>query len=137
MVRAEVISRRLVKLDGYLTILCRLQKYSYEEFVDNPERYGSVERFLHLAIEACIDIGNHVIAELALGTVDWYSDIPQLLHEAGYIDVELRERWIRMIGFRNVLVHDYLETDRAIVYQVLQEDLNDFDTLRQAFVQFL
>lgn len=106
MIRPEVVGKRLGKLDEYLAILRRLQQYSYEEFIDNPERYGSAERFLQLAVEALTDLGNHVIAELELGTVDWYSDIPQLLHEAGYIDADMREQWIRMIGFRNVLVHD-------------------------------
>lgn len=70
MIRPEVVGKRLGKLDEYLAILRRLQQYSYEEFIDNPERYGSAERFLQLAVEALTDLGNHVIAELELGTVD-------------------------------------------------------------------
>ena len=137
MVRHEVIHKRLRKLDEYLTILHQLQQYSLEEFLDSPERYGSAERFLQLAIESVTDMGNHIIADLGLGAVDWYSDIPRLLYEAEYIDVEMRERWIQMIGFRNVLVHDYLDINRNLVYSVLQDHLVDFESLRQVFVQFL
>jgi uncharacterized protein YutE (UPF0331/DUF86 family) len=72
-----------------------------------------------------------------LGAVDWYSDIPRLLHEAGYISVEIREIWIRMIGFRNVLVHDYLDVDRRLVYEVMQQRLGDFETLRRVFAALL
>jgi len=108
-----------------------------EEFLANPERYGSAERFLQLAIESITDMGNHIIADLGLGSVDWYSDIPQLLHETEYIDVEMRERWIQMIGFRNVLVHDYLDIDRKLFYSVLQDHLGDFESLRHVFAQFL
>jgi len=32
-----------------------------------------------------------------------------------------------MAGFRNILVHEYLEIDRRRVYQVLREELQDFD----------
>jgi len=137
MVRPEVIRRRLVKLDEYLEILEGLQRYDLDAFVKDPERYGSAERFLQLAIETSLDIGSHVIAELRLGTVDSYRDIPTILAEHNYLDSELRERWIQMIGFRNVLVHDYVDLDREIVYRVLQQDLDDIAALRRVFAQFL
>lgn len=115
MVRPEVLRKRLLKLDEYLAILHQIRRYSHREFLDNPERYGSAERFLQLAIETLTDLGNHVIAELELGNVDWYSDVPRRLCEAGYIDNQIEQTWVRMIGFRNILVHEYLEIDREIV----------------------
>lgn len=137
MVRVEVIRKRLNKLDECLSILYGLQEYPFEEFIRDPEHYGSAERFLQLGIEAITDIGSHVIADLALGTVNWYSDIPTILAEKGYISADLREKWIRMIGFRNTLVHEYIDIDRTIVYEVLQHHLVDLEALKQAFAQFL
>lgn len=86
MVRVEVIRNRLIKLDEYLGILSRLRGYCRSEFVGNPERYGSAERFLQLALEALTDMGSHVIADFNLGVVNWRSDIPVLLEEHGAID---------------------------------------------------
>jgi len=137
LVRVEVLRRRLNRLDECLNILRRLRRYSAEEFLGNPERYGSAERFLQLAIEAVTDMGSHLIADLALGEVNWYSDIPRILVEKGYIDRDLGERWIRMLGFRNVLVHEYLDIDRRIVYEVLQQGLEDLEVLKQFFARFL
>lgn len=137
MLKPEVIRRRLQKMDEYLAILDGLRRYKLDEFVASPERYGSTERFLQLAIEATLDIGSHVIAELELGSIESYSDIPKILTEKGYISSELAERWTRMIGFRNILVHEYLEVDREIVYDVLQHQLRDLRALRKAFAQFL
>ena len=136
-IKAEVLRKRLNKLDEYLAILRGLQKYSFDEFIADPQRYGSVERFLHLAIEAINDMGNHVVAELDLGEVNWYSDIPALLARADYIDDSLQEKWIRMIGFRNTLVHEYIEIDRMIVHDVLRNSLGDLEELRRTFAQFL
>jgi uncharacterized protein YutE (UPF0331/DUF86 family) len=79
MVRKEVLRKRLNKLEEYIDILKSLQKYDYNGFVLDPEHYSSAERFLHLAIEAAIDMGNHVISDLNLGIVNWYSDIPDIL----------------------------------------------------------
>jgi len=137
MVRVEVIRKRLNKLDEYLSILKNMKEWSYKEFISDPEKYGSVERFLQLSIEAINDIGNHIIADLELGTIDWYSDIPKLLNQKGYINDELKNVWIRMIGFRNILVHDYVEIDRKIVFDTLQNNLDDFKQIEKALACFL
>jgi uncharacterized protein YutE (UPF0331/DUF86 family) len=137
MVRPEVIRKRLQQLDEYLQILRSMQSYSWPEFRDDPEHYGATERFLHLAIESINDMASHVVAEEQWGTVDQYSDLPRLFANEGWIDDGQRDQWVRMIGFRNVLVHDYLDVDREIVYSVLQEDLDDLDQLKRLFAKFL
>jgi uncharacterized protein YutE (UPF0331/DUF86 family) len=71
MVRPEILRKRMNKLDEYLKVLRQLQRYEREEFLSEPEHYGSAERFLHLSIEALLDMGNHVIADENMGVVDW------------------------------------------------------------------
>lgn len=137
MVRPEVIRKRLNKLDEYLDILRGMRRYSLDDFLASPERYGSTERFLQLATEALTDLGNHVIADLRLGTVDTYADVPTILANCGYIDAELRDMWLKIIGFHNVLVHDYADLDRRVVYDVLTNRLGDLEQLRKVFAQFL
>ncbi len=137
MVRQEVISKRLRKLDEYLTILNKLRRYSFDEFISDPEHYGSVERFLQLSLETIADIGNHIISDLELGEVSWHRDIPSILQKNGHISQQMEEKWIRMIGFRNILVHDYLDIDRRAVYDVLQNNLEDFEELKKSFANFL
>lgn len=137
MVKRDVIYRRLKALDEYVRILRKLQDYSLQEFLADPERYGSAERFLQLCIEAFSDIGNHIIAESNFGIVDSYADIPEILFTKGYLSQELRSTWIQMIGFRNILVHEYLEIDRTIVHDVLQNHLQDIEDIQRVFAQFL
>jgi uncharacterized protein YutE (UPF0331/DUF86 family) len=108
-----------------------------DDFLADHEHYGSAERFLQLAIETIIDIGNHIVADDALGIVNWYSDIPSILRENDIITKEMEELWIRMIGFRNTLVHDYIEIDREIVYSVLQRNLYDFENFKRTFARYL
>ncbi|WP_376792074.1 DUF86 domain-containing protein [Thermoflexus sp.] len=117
MVRPEVLQRRLRKLDECLGIPHRLQRYRF--------------------IEATLDMGNHIIADLNLGEVRWYSDIPAILADRGGPEPDLKEKWIRMIGFRNIPVHEYVDLDRRIVYEVLQSGLEDLERLRRFFASFL
>lgn len=83
------------------------------------------------------DISNHIIADESLGIIDSYRDIPNILSEKGIISLEMREKWIRMIGFRNTLVHEYIEIDRQIVYRVLQDGLSDIEVLKRVFAKFI
>ena len=112
-------------------------KGDVKEFLSKPAYYGSAERFLHLAIEAVNAMGNHVIADEGMGVVDWYSDVPRIFLEKGMISSELSEKWIRMIGFRNTLVHGYMDVDRTIVYEVLQNGLCDIEELKRVFARHL
>ena len=137
MVKPEVIRRRLERFSEYLTILERYQRYDLGTFCSNPEYYGSAERFLQLAIEVSLDMGSHVIAEENLGTIEKSRDIPKRLREHGLIDEDLEQRWIRMISFRNILVHEYLEVDRTIVHEVVLNKLTDLGELKQVFARFL
>lgn len=137
MVKPEVIRRRLDRLGEYLSILSRFRRYDLETFLSDPEHYGSAERFLQLAIEATLDIGSHIIGEENLGAIEQSRDIPRRLREHGHISQDQEQRWIRMIGFRNILVHEYLEVDRAIVHEMVCNKLTDFDELKQVFATFL
>jgi uncharacterized protein YutE (UPF0331/DUF86 family) len=88
-------------------------------------------------MEALLDMGNHVIADEGLGVVDWYSDVPRIFLEKGLISSELSQKWIRMIGFRNTLVHGYMDVDRSIVYEALQNGLRDIEELKRVFAGHL
>ena len=137
MVKPEVIRKRFNKLDQYLDILKKLKRYTRSEFLSDPEHYGSAERFLHLSIELLTDVGNHIIAEEGLGVVNWYSDIPDILNSKNIINIELKEIWIKMIGFRNTLVHEYIDIDLEIVYDVLQNGLDDLKAIKLKLAVYL
>jgi uncharacterized protein YutE (UPF0331/DUF86 family) len=55
----------------------------------------------------------------------------RLLAQDGWVTVEQAEVWRRIVGFRNIVVHRYLDVDPAIVRAVLVTNLGDFG----AFVQ--
>jgi len=133
MVKAESLTKRLLNLEKYLSILSTLQKYDFDDFKANPLVYGSSERFLHLAIEALMDIGNHIVSDMNLGTVNWLSDIPALLRAHGYLDDRQMDVFVKMIGFRNTLVQEYIEIDLVIVYDILRNHLEEIRDLMKVF----
>ena len=138
MVNREVIQKRLEKSREYIEFLNNIKdSYSLNEFKDNKMVYGSSERFLHLTIEALLDMGNHLVSDQDLGNIDSYRDIPKILHQNDYIDSEQKEIFIKIIGFRNILFHDYLDIDKATVYKIIKENLSDLTNLLKMYADQL
>jgi len=135
--RPEVLRRRIANLEANLRVLRGLAAYTLDDFLASPERYGAAERFLQLAIEAINDMAAHLAADEDWGGFERTRDLVEIFYRRGLVDQELAERWQRMIGFRNLLVHEYLEIDRRRVYRVLQENLGDLEALSRVFVRFL
>lgn len=136
-VNERIIANRISKLREYVKVLRELQKASFQEFVSNSRIRYSSERCLHLAIECTINIGNHVISALQLRKPEEYHDIALILKENGIIPVEFAERFVKMIKFRNILVHDYVNLDLSKVYSFLQERLVDFELFVRYMKKFL
>ena len=49
-----------------------------------------------------------------------------MLRGAKLIDADVADRMARMVGFRNVAVHDYRKLDLEIVKSIVTERLDDF-----------
>lgn len=137
MVRVQVLQKRLNKLDECLQNLSRYSQMTKDEFLSDFERYNSAERLLQIAIEATIDIGNHLVSFLRLGQAQYSSEIADILAERAELPRDLAETWVKMIGLRNLLVHDYLEVNHGLVYEIIQSRLTDFDALRAYFARYL
>jgi uncharacterized protein YutE (UPF0331/DUF86 family) len=130
----DVFERRTRRFEEILGILGRLAETPWARFSTDPEKYASTERFLQLAVEVLDDLGAHVVARARVGPVASYRDVPTRLLEAGHLSEAQALTWRRIIGFRNVLVHDYLEVDLTIVYDVLQNRLDDLRDLHRTLL---
>jgi len=80
------------------------------------------------AIEACVDVAQHLCASEGWGPPRDNGDALELLGRHGVLDADLSRRLRRAVGFRNVLVHEYVEVDDEIVVSRLKDpsDLDGF-----------
>ena len=134
---ADVFERHVRRFDEVLGFLERLADTPWERFRDDPEKYGSAERFLQVAVEVLNDLGAHLVARSGGEPAVTYRDVPTRLLEAGLLDEAQANVWRRVIGFRNVVVHEYLDVDRKLVHDVLQHRLGDLRDLMRALLRGL
>jgi uncharacterized protein YutE (UPF0331/DUF86 family) len=78
------------------------------------------------ACEAALDMGQYLVRRERLGVPQSSRDIFTLLAQAGWIDQPLAEDMKRMVGFRNIAVHEYQTLQLPIVISVIEQHLDQF-----------
>ena len=121
-------------LNGYLRELREILPASFEEY-KKVEKRRACERLLQVSIECVIDICGLMVIGLRLGLPAEEDDLFEKLEQAGFITSSRKESLKRMKGFRNILVHEYGHVDDVIVYEILQNNLNDFEAFKQEMLQ--
>lgn len=133
MVDRHVVLARIAKVREYVALLRRIRAMATEsQFVADPLVYGNAERYLQLAIQAVLDISNHLIADLKLGLPADNRQLFEQLARHKLVSRPLSLKLTRMAGFRNLLVHEYMEIDRRRVYAILKRELGDFEAFIRA-----
>lgn len=133
----KVIEARLRRLDRAVNKLKRFAKVTRADYLANEDYQELVERNFQVAIQTCIDIANYLIAQENLSVPDEEENIFITLSKSKIIPKALGERIKGMVGFRNILVHEYLGIDHTLVYDLLQNRLADFDNFAKAIITFL
>ena len=137
MVDREVILRRIALIGEYAGILQESLKLPETEFVRNRDVYLKTERCLEVVIQAMLDIGNHVISDRQFSRPGRYEQIFDILGDNGVIDPALARKLSGLAGLRNVLVHAYLEIDRARLRKMVIERFDQFEEYVQQVVAYL
>jgi uncharacterized protein YutE (UPF0331/DUF86 family) len=89
----------------------------------NLTKQDSIVLNIQRACEAAIDLGMHLVRRLRLGIPQDSRDAFVLLSREAGLDKALAERLARMVGFRNVAVHDYQSLNLAIVRAIIAHHL--------------
>lgn len=80
-------------------------------------------------------MGQHIVRTKQLGVSQSARDVFTLLAQASLIDNNLAESMKRMIGFRNIAVHDYQALLLPIVENIITNHLNDFINFSKQLLQ--
>ena len=137
MVDRELILRKLTDLEQYITQVEEFRGITPEEYRRDWKTQRIVERTLQIAIEACADVANHIIADRNLRMPSTYAEAFEVLAEADILTAAQREAMVRMSGFRNLIVPEYARIEPAMVVRVLRERLGDFGAFRAAILRIL
>lgn len=93
---------------------------------DNLTTQESILLNLQRACEVTIDLAMHVVRKRRLGVPQDSREAFELLHEAKLLDRALVDSLKRMVGFRNIAIHEYEKLNLDIVKSIITDRLDDF-----------
>lgn len=137
MVKVDTVLARLEALNQYLSELEQFRLLSRTEFLSDVRNYRAVERSFQLAAQTAIDVASHIVAADFPHRPEGYRELFEILGEAGVLPPDLAERLAGVASFRNILIHEYLSVNLDIVYNHLQEGLDDFYQFSSHVVNYL
>jgi uncharacterized protein YutE (UPF0331/DUF86 family) len=108
-----------------LLILRKYKTLSRVKIEKDIDTRGMVERYLYLAVQSTLDLAEAVISFKRLRKPATFSESFYILCEEHLVSRSLADKMAKLAGFRNILAHDYEKIDYDIVYDVLQDKLND------------
>jgi uncharacterized protein YutE (UPF0331/DUF86 family) len=86
------------------------------------------------AVQLCVDIGAHLIAEQNKPAPDTMGQTFDVLADMGVIPAELAMRMKKVVGFRNIAVHNYEAIDWEITHAIATHHMDDFAAFATAVV---
>ena len=120
------IARMISSIKVAVRHLADLGRLEEREFLNDIHKIASAKYNLIVAIEAAIDVANHIISQNGFRAPRDYADAFTVLWENGVVDKDFVKQLKNMAKFRNRLVHIYWEVDDKQVFKIVQAELDDF-----------
>lgn len=136
MVEPSTVRKLLDTIEVRLARLRELSHVTLDEYVADVALQDRVERNFEVCIQACIDLGAHILADFPRVQPETYSDVFRQLGEVDIITPGLSTELQRMAGFRNLLVHGYGDLLATTVHGNMQR-LGDIQQYIQQVAPYL
>ena len=129
MVDPRVITKRVEQIEKHLDRIRPFASLSYEAFLKDSVAQDVVEYNLFQIVNHLIDIFQHTVVDEDYGFPETAYEAAHILFEKGILSKEDVEVFKRMVGFRNVVGHDYVNMDKEIVHHILTHGEKDVRSL--------
>jgi len=133
------LNKDLLKSRGYeivervATLKEEILSKSREEILASRLYKSSMERCVHVAIEAILDICRHIVSAKKLGLPETYRELVELASNAGFMPEGLAERIKELDVLRNLLIHRYM----AIEFDKLYREAKELPSTAENFMNML
>lgn len=129
MVNKNVIIRRLEQIDRHLKKLAQYKDLSMKEFLGDSDAQDIVEYNLFQIVNHIVDLIQHIVVDENYGYPETAYDAGQIFYEKGFLTKRDLDIIKRMIGFRNIVGHDYIRLEKKVVFQILKRGKKDIQSI--------
>lgn len=133
----DTVLKRTNGIQLELKELKKLGVVPIEEFSDGVG-YKLAQYHLHRALEGVFNIAAHILSRIPGAQATTYKDTALKLGEFGVVEKQFAENNLaKMANYRNRLVHFYAEITPQELYDLLHNNLGDFDTFLHSIKELI
>ena len=139
MLNKIFIQRKIKLIQEDLEKIAPLAQIPLDNLASNAVEFAAAERFLERIITRAIDINRHIIAELGNGSeqVRQYENSFLCLSDIGIYPKDFAQAIAPSAGLRNVLVHEYDNVEKTLLYESLHKALSQYTEYCNFLLEFL
>ena len=133
MVDKNVIGSRAQQIEGHLARIAPYASMPLKKFLDDP--LDVVEYNLFQIVNHLMDMVQHIVVDEGYGLPDNAYEAAEMLSKRGIFNEAEVRVFKQMVGFRNVVGHDYISINKRTVYSVLTKGQKDIRALLSRIVE--
>lgn len=130
-----VIAQKLQHLDAVLTDLRSLGCLTVQELEQDWRTKRAVERSLQILVEIVIDICQRILSLERQAPAATGRDALDRVIQMGILG--RHDAYLKMVQFRNFLVHRYERVDNEILLDIVNRRLVDFERFRNEILTYI
>ena len=130
-----VIAQKLQHLDAVLTDLRSLGCLTVQELEQDWRTKRAVERSLQILVEIVIDICQRMLSLESQAPAATGRDALDRVIQMGILG--RHDAYLKMVQFRNFLVHRYERVDNEILLDIVNRRLVDFERFRNEILTYI
>ena len=130
-----------IMLNKYAIIqrcLARIQeeyKGNEEKLAADYTRQDSIILNIQRACQAAQDLANYLVKNRKLGIPQESRDSFSLLADQGLITKQISESMMKMVGFRNIAVHEYQKLNINILKAVVENHVQEIEQFAEELIR--
>ncbi|MEK6533665.1 MAG: DUF86 domain-containing protein [Nitrospirota bacterium] len=131
----DVILNKAASIERCLQRILEEYAKDNQNLVANQTKQDAIILNLQRACETAIDLAMYVVNQRRLGAPQESRDAFILLQTGGILPADLATRMQRMVGFRNIAVHEYTRLNLEVVQAIITKQLDDFRAFSSTVVK--
>lgn len=137
MVDKNILLKKISQIRHNLSRLKEKENIQLDQFKNDQDIQDIILHNLQLAVQGCIDVGSHIISDNGWGVAGSLNEIFYILQTKGVMkNNESVKKLVSMVGFRNILVHEYEKVNLDIVYNIFKNRLTDIDNYLISIIDY-
>ncbi len=128
----DIISRKLDSLARCVRRIETKRPATVEKLVADIDLQDILSVNLERAVQICVDIGAHVLADLDAPPPETMGEVFASLAAQSLIPESVGTALRKAVGFRNLSVHSYDQVDWQRVFEIVHHRLDDFRRFSQS-----